>query len=114
MLLVTKKLLQEQNISQNQPRGGDPVPSVDGLDGRNRNIQKSSSSGSGELAYHLDGAVDQLCAQRREGGHEVKGEGVGLPPETYQEANPDSPQHGRLSDHLINRRPVPVNEAVTL
>lgn len=73
-----------------------------------------SLSGSGELAYHLYGAVDQLSAERCEGGDKVKGEGVGLPPEAYQEANFDSPQHRRLPDHLINRRPIPVNAAATL
>lgn len=60
-------------------------------------------SGSGELAYHLYGAVDQLSAERLEGGDKVKGERVGLPPEAYQEANSDSPQYRRLPDHLINR-----------
>lgn len=70
-----------------------------------------SLSGSGELAYHLDGAVAKLSAERFEGGDEVKGEGVGLPPEAYQEANSDSPQHRCLPDHLINRRPVPVKAA---
>lgn len=67
-----------------------------------------------ELAYHLYGAVDQLSAERPEGGDEVKGEGVGPPPEAYQEANSDSPQHRRLPDHLVDGRPVPVKGAVTL
>lgn len=71
-------------------------------------------SRSREFAYHLYGAVDQLRAERPEGGHEVKGEGVGPPPEAYQEANSDSSQHRRLSDHLVNGRPVPVKAAVTL
>lgn len=73
-----------------------------------------SFSGSGELPYRLYGAVDQLSAERLEGGDKVKGEGVSLPPEADQESDSDSPQHRRLPDHLVNGRPIPVNAAATL
>lgn len=52
-----------------------------------------------------------MQAQRFEGGHKVKGEGVGLSPKAYQEAHPDSSQHHGFPDHLINEGPVSVHGA---
>lgn len=66
------------------------------------------------FTYHLYRTVEQLHAERLEGGDKVKGEGVSLLPEAYQQANSDSSQYRRLSDHLINRRPVPIDAAVAL
>lgn len=56
----------------------------------------------------------QLQAERLEGGDEVKGEGVSLLPEAYQQADFDSFQNHSLSDHLINRRPVPIDATIVL
>lgn len=106
-LLVPEKLLQQQIFSTTSTRAAAARSCF--MDTRNISARVDQ-----ELAYHLYGAVDQLRAERPEGGDEVKGEGVGPPPEAYQEANSDSPQHRRLSDHLVDRRPVPVNAAVTL
>lgn len=66
------------------------------------------------LTYHLYGTVEQLQAERLEGGDKVKGEGVSLLPEAYQQANPDPSQDRRLPDHLIDVRPVPIDAAVAL
>lgn len=52
----------------------------------------------------------QLHAERLEGGDEVEGERVSLLPEAYQQANSDSSQNHGLSDHLVNKRPVPTTQ----
>lgn len=55
----------------------------------------------------------QLHAQRLQGGDEVDGERVSLLPEADQQTDSDPSQHSRLSDRLIDQRPVSVGASRT-
>lgn len=66
------------------------------------------------FTHHFYGAVEQLHAERLEGGDKVNGERVSLLPEADQQADSDSSQDHGLSDGLVNRWPVPVDANVML